>query len=99
MHPDTPAHPDPTAPHVTRHDVASERDLSVTVVMAVASVVETDPLDLHERLDDVVDPDALDDIFRPQADGTRRAGGCVSFVLHGHDVTVWSDGTIVVQPK
>lgn len=43
-----------------------------------------------------IDPDALETLFAPQADGSERADGRVTFTHAGHVVTVSSDGTVDV---
>ncbi|MFC7044957.1 HalOD1 output domain-containing protein [Halobacteriaceae archaeon GCM10025711] len=83
--------------YTTHHDMSAD-DVSVSVVMAVAAVAGVDPSDLRERLSDVVDPDGLDTIFRPQEDGTSRTDGHVAFPFLGYEVTVFADGTITVTP-
>lgn len=85
-----------TGPHRARHDFEGERQLSTSVVLAVANALGCDPLALGERLYDVLDPDALDRLFGDgtPADGTRR----LAFELAGCAVTVHADGRIVVRP-
>lgn len=52
------------------HDGATEREVSQTVVEAIARVEEVDPLDL-EPLYRHVDADALDTLFSAPNDGLR----------------------------
>ncbi|MEY7849186.1 HalOD1 output domain-containing protein [Natrarchaeobius sp. A-rgal3] len=65
---------------------------SLRVVDALASATDTDPLDL-EPLYDVVDPEALDQLFRDDVDVSGR----VQFSYDGHAVEVGSDGTVTVD--
>jgi hypothetical protein len=79
-----------------RHDW-SERTLGWTVVSAVASGTETDPTALPP-LYDVVDPDALERLFRRRDGAIRDSGLRVSFEYGGHDVMVDADGSVFVRP-
>jgi hypothetical protein len=76
-------------------DAATGDSLGETVVTAVADAAGVDPDDVEGRLYDVVEPDALDDLLRPRADGTPRAGAQVTFPFHGHHVTVTPDAVTV----
>jgi hypothetical protein len=67
----------------------SDESLTTTVVRAVADAKGIDPLDLEECLHDVIDPEALERLFMPIDNGTRR--GVVVFRLAGCRVEV--DGT------
>ncbi|ELY44526.1 HalOD1 output domain-containing protein [Natronorubrum sulfidifaciens] len=51
----------------------------------------------YESLHAAVDPEALDLLFVPRADGTPRAGGQVSFPFCGYDVTVEPNGSITLE--
>jgi hypothetical protein len=68
-----------------------QTDPSQAVVEAVADHRGVAVEELRDPLYDVVDPDALDDLFR---DGTGR----VAFEYLGYDVTVRHDGTVDVFP-
>ena len=50
------------------------------------------------RLNDHVDPDALDRLFKPKDDGTFRMNGHLSFTIWGYQATVYSDGQIAIVP-
>lgn len=69
-------------------------DVSTAVVVAVADVTDTHPTDLPP-LYDVVDPDALDAIFRPSGDGQPGPGVHVTFTMAGCTVSI-RDGAITV---
>lgn len=73
--------------------VRSVRDepLSQVIVFAVGEAVGVDPLDLDERLYDVIDPDALDRLF-------TNGSGTVEFTVAGCQVTVHGDERVVVVP-
>lgn len=72
--------------------------LGTTVVEAVSEATGIDPLKLDTRLYDVVDPDGLEQVFGKKADGTIRTGGKLTFELAQCDVTIHSEGRVVVTP-
>ncbi|SIR74855.1 HalOD1 output domain-containing protein [Natronorubrum thiooxidans] len=51
----------------------------------------------YESLHAAIDPEALDLLFAPRADGTPRPGGRVSFPFCGYDVTVERNGTVSLE--
>ena len=84
------------------YEVAAAETLSEGVVEAVASdagveaVPPADP-DAKGALDplfSVVDPDALDAVFRGSDDGAVAPRGEVTSCYHGYEVTVRSEGRI-----
>lgn len=80
----------------TTYDRSSETPLSIVVVDTVEAVLgETATL---EPLYEVVDPDALDQLFQPKADGTPRPGGELTFTYSGCEVIVRADGDVIVVP-
>lgn len=78
------------------HDWTDDVPLSTTVLSAVAATADVDPIELPP-LNDAIDPDALDSLFAPREDGTRRTPGTVSFEFAGFTVTVAADGTVDVR--
>lgn len=96
----TPATPHTRSPLVYRavHDSEDPATLSTTVVHALADCLGLDVTESRITLYDAVDPDALDTLFRPRHDGTRRSGGTLSFVADDHHVTVDSSGEILIEP-
>lgn len=88
----------PTAVYRAVHDPDGPATLSTTVIHALADSMGVDPTAGRISLYDAVDPDALDAIFRPQHDGTPRTGGHLSFVVSDHQVTVKSDGEVLITP-
>lgn len=69
------------------------------VVAAVADANGVDPLDLDTPLYEVIDPDALDALFQPQATGLPRTGTAqVTFSMAGCEVVVNSTGQVTVTP-
>lgn len=71
---------------------------STVVVLAIADVKDTDALEM-DQLNDSIDPDCLDALFVPKQDGTPRSGGRVTFPFAGHEVTVYSEGAVVLDPR
>lgn len=66
---------------------------SLRVIEEVAARDGVDPVDVKPPLHDVVDPEALDALFR-SADGSN--GTAVEFPYAGYDVRVESSGTVRV---
>ena len=67
---------------------------SIVVVRAVSAVTNSQPLEL-DPLHDVVDPDALDSMFRVH-EGDSRTEGSFRFVFNGCEVLV-RGGTVYVR--
>lgn len=65
---------------------------------AVADARGVDPLDLDQRLNEAVDPDALWHLFAPRQNGASRTGGQVQFSLADCEVTVYGDRSFEVEP-
>lgn len=84
---------------VFRRDVGDDAEIATVVARAVASMEESDPESFQPPLHDVVDPDALDRLFQSFDGTTRRQTGRVEFPLREYEVTVWGDGTVVVDPN
>jgi hypothetical protein len=66
----------------------------------VETIAETKGQSVYELkpLYNVIDPEALDALFAPRADGTSRPVGEVSFHYEGYWVTVSSEGVVEIQP-
>lgn len=78
------------------HDWDDDRSLSAAVVSAVADLSGSDPTEL-EVLYEVVDPDALDELFEPGRGTVRRDRGHLWFPLDEYAVTVYGDGFVTVR--
>lgn len=76
---------------------ADGEQLSTAVVMALADVAGVDPAEIGVPLYDVIDPDALDNLFSDKHDGSPRMGGKVIFTILDYEVTVQSYGEIVIR--
>lgn len=66
--------------------------LIIQIIEEVAANTNSDPLELSERLYDVIDPDALERLFFD-----RNTTGEVRFEFEGQVVTVYANGEIVSQ--
>lgn len=88
---------------VDRSDGATVQSVSFEVIAAVAEREGVDPMDLeppeYDALYDVVNPEALDALFAPRTDGSRRPRGRVEFPFCGYHVIVTSDGDVEVSDR
>lgn len=100
MHEDAPPAAQSRSPSVYRaaHNPDGPATLSTTVVHALADCMGIDPTDGRVCLYDAVDPDALDQLFRPRHDGRPRTGGRLSFAVDDYYVTVRSNGEVLIEP-
>jgi hypothetical protein len=80
-----------------QHDFGETAELTTTLAHALADVTGVDVTETGFVLADYVDPDALDDLFRPVVDGTIRPSGHLCFDIWGYRVAVYSDGRIVIS--
>lgn len=76
-------------------NTASDGDVSVEVIERVAEVEDVDSIELP-HLYEVIDPDALDQVFATTPTGGRE-GGQLTFSYHGYEITVSSDGYVSVE--
>lgn len=73
-------------------DVPNESCITQAVVEAIAEAEGIDPLELAPPLYDVVDPDALENLFT-----NSQALGKLIFNYKDYEVSVFSDGFISVE--
>lgn len=78
-------------------NVCRSGEVSETVVTAVAEAKGVDPLDLNP-LYNVVDPDALNSMFRPTV-GSPPSSMELQFSMAGCQVVVHGDGEVVVTTQ
>ncbi|WP_162224465.1 HalOD1 output domain-containing protein [Halorussus amylolyticus] len=79
-----------------RSAVDTNESVSKSIVETVAEVEGVSPTELTPPLYDVVDPDALDQLFAP---ASNRSDSRVVFFYNGYEVTVDGDGSVsVVRP-
>lgn len=92
---------------VFTYETGGGESLSEGVVHAVSAVSGADPVPegssaaegdrTLEPLYSVVDPDALDSVFRPTGSSSDRGAERVTLRYHGYEVTVCSEGRISVE--
>ena len=87
---------DTTGKQSVRFDWAEVDSVTHEVVDAVAAATGEDPMEM-KPLAEAIDTDALETLFAPLADGTRRDRGHVRFRVVARDVTVYAHGEIVVH--
>jgi Halobacterial output domain 1 len=81
------------------YEYAPTDDLGTEVVLAVANAIGIDSQAVTERLADRINPDALNELFQPLADGTLRTNGYVSFGFEGYFITVSGNGMITIRSE
>lgn len=79
-------------------EVVLEYEPSTSLVMAVAEIAETDPLE-QSPLNDVIDPEALDDLFHGGVESAGSEMDKVSFNYAGYRVTLHRDGEMIIQSR
>lgn len=84
-----------TKPETIKNDGYDER-ISEKVITGVAEAKGVDPLDL-DPLYDVIDPDALNSMFRP-SDGSPSASMELRFSMSGCQVVIRREGEVTVNP-
>ena len=83
--------------HDTMHQgPAKDGKLSSRVVEALADEEGVAPTELRDPLYDVIELEALDDLFSDRLDGSPRSDGVVEFAYCQYEVTVHSDGRVEV---
>jgi hypothetical protein len=87
--------PDQHSKLAHRIEYDDEEDLAFVVIEAVATISESAP-DAIGPINDVLDPEALCELFAPRGDGKQRTGGSISFHLDGYGVTVDAAGNEVL---
>ena len=87
-----------TQNYFVQHDFDGSAELTTTLAHAISDVTGIDVTDTGFTLNDHVDPEALDRLFRPKEDGTPRTNGHMSFTIWGYQVTVYSNGQIAIVP-
>ncbi len=84
--------------YVLEYDPDGTATLTTTVVHGLAAITGIDVSQGEFSLYDSVDPDALERLFAPKADGSRRHDGHVAFTALDHEVYVHASGEIHVYP-
>lgn len=77
-------------------EIESDEQVSTAVVRAVSAVEGRDPVKMPS-LRDVIDPDALNELYGDRADGVPRAGGRLTFEYSDSRVTVQNGEFLTVE--
>ena len=88
-----------TRAYYAQHDFSGPAKLSTTVVHALSDVANVDATEIETTLFQHVDPDGLNSLFSPLDSETPRATGHVAFSMLGYDLTIYSNGQIVISPR
>lgn len=84
-----------TSTNATRPETSrTDGSLAVDVMEAVAAAKGVDVMALETTLYEIVDPDALESLFAPLADGTPRTGGKLVLDVEGCEVVVDASGDV-----
>ncbi|WP_135853488.1 HalOD1 output domain-containing protein [Halorussus salinus] len=83
--------------HSAFNDPEDDEPFVQTVLDALAEASDRPVDELSVRLYDVVDPDALNDLFRPTRRGSVRDGGRVAFALGEFAVELHASGHVFVR--
>lgn len=81
-----------------RTSAGGESSVSQSVIEAIAEAKGTDPVELTPPLFEVIDPDALDQLFAATPTN-ERMGGQVVFTHNGHEITVHGDNSVSVKER
>lgn len=77
-------------------DVEPHGSLSMKVVEGVAKQTEVDEMELP-HLANVINPDALDELFESVSTENQQSSICVNFNYADHRITVRPDRTVLVD--
>lgn len=75
-----------------------DQNVSMAVVDAVAEAKNVSPTEIQPPLYRVIDTDALNQLFRPDADA-RASDPRASFRYAGYEITVCGRGEVAIQPE
>lgn len=79
--------------HLSEAEAGATYQLSTRVLMALDELDGYDAENPDQTLFDAIDPDALDGLFKPDAD----SGGSVTFTVESYQVTATAAGEVMVQ--
>lgn len=79
------------------HDWTGSMSVGSRIVLALERITGSETHEL-EPLQNTIDPESLDKLFRPLPDGTPRGDGLVTFTFVDHVITVSSSGRIDLSP-
>lgn len=90
------ARSEPELVYRTEYEYGNETDgLTVIIVDALADVTDVSPTEIVPRISESVDPDALERVFRPLPDGSRRDGR-LTFYLLDFRISLDGNGTVSI---
>jgi hypothetical protein len=84
--------------YTVQHDFTGTASITATLTHALSDISGIDVTDAECALEEYVDPDALDRLFTPKSDGSRRANGQLMFNIEGYQTTIYSNGLISIVP-
>lgn len=79
---------------ISHQTALGSSDIGTSVVMTVAKILDTDPLDLTPSLNEILDPDALNSLFDSV---DNDANTSLTFSEWGCVITIFADGRILVE--
>ncbi|WP_336022719.1 HalOD1 output domain-containing protein [Halobellus salinisoli] len=89
---------DNSPPNITQNRCVAEEEPSTAVGLAVAEVTDTDALELPP-LYEVLDPDALNQLFADEPRSNRSGEAQITFPFEDCWIAVWLDDGITVVPQ
>lgn len=81
-----------------RFDVSKRRAISLAIIEAVETVLD-EPERARHSLHEIIDPDAIDMLFRPRRNGLPRVNGTVKFPFAEYEVVVDAAGLIEIYRR
>lgn len=84
--------------YTVQHDFAGTASITATLTHALSDISGIDVTDAERALEEYVDPHALDRLFTPKSDGSRRANGQLTFNIEGYQTTIYGNGLISIVP-
>jgi hypothetical protein len=79
------------------HDWAADTEFRLPITSAVAELTDAPPQSIVTELRGSIDPDALERLFGPAADGTPRENGKLVLLVASCEVAVHSSGWVEVE--
>lgn len=81
------------------HDWQAGESIAMAVTIGVAAVTDTPPTEMNP-LYEVIDPDALNQLYTPTTGDSPQHSGCwTRFTFNKCDVSVYEDGKIEITPQ
>jgi len=79
---------------MSEYGTSSDSPASTRVVEAVADELDTDPTELETPLAEVIDTDALDNLFKGPG-----SSAIIRFSYYGHQISVKENDVIILSEK